>query len=74
MALIGVNHCQTILHISKIFVHYYYKDETINQFEIGYMINTSINFIKVFREKVEKYLSSTFHERTMETIRYVLWH
>ena len=33
------------------------------------MINPSLNFNKVFREKVVKFLSSTFHERTMENIR-----
>ena len=32
-------HRQPILHMSKIMVHCYYKDETINQFSIGYMIN-----------------------------------
>ena len=41
----------------------------MNQFLIDYMINPSLNFNKVFREKVENFLSSTFHERKMETIR-----
>ena len=34
MTLVGVNHRQPILHMSKIMVHYYSTDETINQFAI----------------------------------------
>ena len=69
MPLVGLNSRQHILHMSKIMVHCYYTDETINQFSIGYMINPSLNCNKVFRVKVEKFWSSTFHSRTIETIR-----
>ena len=57
MPLVGVNNRQPILHIPKIMVQFYYTDESINQFVIGYMINTSLNCNKVLREKVEKCLS-----------------
>ena len=50
-------------------VHCYYTDETINPFSNGYMINPSLNFNKLFKEQIETLLSSTFHERIMETIR-----
>ena len=53
-------------------VHCYYTDDNINQFTIGYMINTSLKFNKLFRVQVEKCLSSTYHERKMETIKYCL--
>ena len=49
MPLVGVNNCQPILHMSKIMVHCYSTDETINQFVIGYIINPSLNCNKVFR-------------------------
>ena len=49
MTLVGVNNCQTILHTSKIMVHCYSTDESVNQFEIGYMVNPSLKFNKVFR-------------------------
>ena len=65
MPLVGVNHRQPILHMSKIMVHCYSIDESINQFAIGYMINPPLQFNKVFREKVERCLSATFHEDTM---------
>ena len=54
MPLVWVNHSLTILHISKRMLHYYTTDETINQFEIGYIINPSINCNKVFIIQVEK--------------------
>ena len=50
-------------------VHCYSTDESINPFAIGYMINTSLNCNKVFREKVKKCLSVSFHKKTMETIK-----
>ena len=53
----------------KIMVHIYYIDDSINQFAIGYMINPSLHVDKVFREKVEKFLNYTYHEKKMETIR-----
>ena len=68
MSLVGVNHCQPILYMSKIMVHCYSTDESINQFEIGYMINISLNCNKVLRVQVEKCLTISFHYRTMQTI------
>ena len=65
MPLVGVNRRQPILHMSKIVVLFYSIDETINQFAIGYIINPSLNCNKVFRLQVEKFLSVSFHSRTM---------
>ena len=48
-----LNHCQPILDIYKIMVHYYSTDETINQYSIGYMIKLSLNCNKVFRLQVK---------------------
>ena len=39
MPLLGVNQYLTILHMSKTTVHGYSTDESINQFEIGYIVN-----------------------------------
>ena len=49
MPLLGVNHRQPILHKSKLMVHCYSTDESINQFAIGYMINPELNCNQVFR-------------------------
>ena len=72
MSLVRINNFQPILHMYKIIVHFYSIDESINQFSIGYMINPSFNCNKVFREKVEKFWSVSFHKNTMETIKYFL--
>ena len=61
MTLVGVNHRQPILHISKRMVHCYSTDESINQFAIGYTINPSLNCDKLFREKIEKCWSASFY-------------
>ena len=63
--LVGVNHLQPILHISKIMVHCYSTDKTINKFAIGYIIKTYLNCNKVFIVQVEKCLSVLFASRKM---------
>ena len=70
--LLGVVHFQPIVHVSKTMVQLYYTDESIIQLSIGYMIYPSLHVNKVFREQVENLLNATFHENTMENIRYVL--
>ena len=69
MLLVGVNHCQHILHVYKILVHCYSIDEIINQFKIGYIINPLLHFNKVSREQFGIFLSATFHNSTMKTIK-----
>ena len=39
MPIVGVNYCLPILNMSKRMVHIYTTGKTMNQFEIGYMIN-----------------------------------
>ena len=48
ISILGANNCQPILHMSKRIVHCYTIYETINQFEIGYMINPSLKIIFFF--------------------------
>ena len=66
MPLLGANYRQPILHMSKIMVHCYSADESINQFSIGYMITPSLNCNKLSREQVEKCLHALIHENKME--------
>ena len=72
LTLLGVNHCQPILHMSKILVYIYTTYERINKFLIGYMINPTLHVNKVFREQVEKLLRDNFYQNTMEYIK-MLW-
>ena len=53
MPLLGVNHCQPILHMSNRMIRCYSTDESINKLSIGYMIKPSLNCKKLFREQVE---------------------
>ena len=54
--ILGINHRQPILNMSKIMVQCYTTDETINQFTIGYIINPSLKFNNVFITQAEKLL------------------
>ena len=67
--LVGVNHRQPILHMYKRIVHFYSIDESIIQFAIGYMINPPLMFKELFREQVEKCLSSSFHKSKLEKLK-----
>ena len=50
-------------------VHIYTTGKTIHQFEIGYMINPSLKFNKIFRTQVEKGLGYSFYIRRMKNIK-----
>ena len=53
LPLVWINHRRPILHKSKRMVHLYSDNDLINQFSVGYMINTSLHVNKVFIEQVE---------------------
>ena len=55
MPLLWVYNRQPILPMSNIIVYCYSKYDTINKFEIGYMIKPSLNYNKVFRVQVETF-------------------
>ena len=54
LPLLGVNHSQPILHMSKILVYLYTTYKQINPSAIGYMIKPTLHVNKVFRKQVEK--------------------
>ena len=53
LPLVGVNHNQPIIQISKWMVYIYATYEQINLFSIGYIINPSLHINKVFRENLK---------------------
>ena len=69
MPIVGDNNCLPILNLSKIMVHIYITGKTIHQFEIGYMINTSLQFNKIFKTQVEKCLGVSFYIRIIKTFK-----
>ena len=68
MPIVGVNHSLPILHLSKIMLHVYTTGKTIYQFAIGYTINPSLKFNKIFKTKFEKCLGCYFSIRKMKAI------
>ena len=48
LPLVGVNHCQPILNMSKRMVYIYATDKKNYQFVIGYIINPSLHINKMF--------------------------
>ena len=63
MPLVGVNHYQSTMKMSKRMVYIYSTDEQMNPFAIGYAIKPSLHVNKVFREQVKKCLLYTFNEK-----------
>ena len=68
MPIVGVNNILPILHLSKRMVHIYTTNKTMNKFAIGYMINPSLQFNKIFKTQVEKYLGYSFSIDALSTI------
>ena len=48
LTLVGMNHRQPIIQMSKTMVYLYTRYEQINPFKIGYMINPSLHINRVF--------------------------
>ena len=55
MSIVGLNDCLPILNLPKIMVHIYTTGKTIHQFEIGYMINSSLMFNKYSQHRLKNY-------------------
>ena len=71
-SFLGVNNRQPSLHMSKVLVCIHTTDECINQFEIGYMINSTLHANKVLIEQDGKCSRATFNQNTMEVINIYL--
>ena len=54
------NNCLQLLHMAKRFIWLEETGERINEFYIGYMINTNLYVNKAFRDQVEKCMNTTF--------------
>ena len=50
-------------------VHTYTTENTIHQFDIGYMVNPALHINREFREKGQKYFGCSFSTKTLKTIR-----
>ena len=65
LSLLGVYHCNHLLHMCRKFVYINITNERINKVAIGYMINPKLLVNKVFREQVKKCWGYIFYKDTM---------
>ena len=54
LSLFGANHHLPLFHMDKRFIWINETKKRINEFTVGYMINTGLNVNKAFVEQVEK--------------------
>ena len=72
LPLLGDNHRLPLLHMAKRFIWLEETGELINEFEIRYMINPSLNGNKDFRYQVEKCMNTKFGALTQYFIKNTL--
>ena len=72
LSLLGANHRLPLFHMAKRFIRINEAKQRINDFTIGFMINTGLNVNKAFREQVEKYMYTTFGETTQPLVKSTL--
>ena len=68
----GDNHRQPLVNMAKNFIWLEETKERINDFLIGYMINSALNINNAFKEKVTKCMKTKFGETTQPHIRNIL--
>ena len=68
MPLLGDNHCLPLSHMAKSFIWIEETSDHINEFEIGYMINTTLHVNKSFMKQVINCMNNTFGALTQPFI------
>ena len=58
-SFLGDYHCLLLLHMDKHFIWLEVTKERITEFSIGFIINTTFNIRKSFRQKVIKCMKTT---------------
>ena len=70
--LLGTNHSLTLSHMDTSYIWIEEKNQRINEFYIGYMMNPNFHKNKVFREQVKVCLKTTFGPSTNAHISKIL--
>ena len=68
----GYNHRLPFFHMDRCFIWLNEAKQRINEFTIGYMINTCLNVNKAFREQVQNFMYTAFGEITQSFIKSIL--
>ena len=69
LSLLGANHLLPSFHMDKCLIWLNKTRQHINEFTIGYMIDSGLNVNKAFREQVEKCMYTIFVEITQPFIK-----
>ena len=58
--LLGNNHRLPLSHMDKSYIWFEEKNQCINEFSIGYMMNPNLSINKAFKEQVTKCMKTKF--------------
>ena len=72
LSLLGTNNCLPLLHMAKSYIWLEETNQRINDFSIGYMMNTNLSMKKFFREQMKVFKKDTFFTETMTHISKIL--
>ena len=67
-SLLGTNHRPPLSYMDKSYIWIEETNQRINEFSIGYMMNTNLIINKAFREQVKVCLKTTFSTSTLSHI------
>ena len=70
-SLLGINYRPPLSHMTKSYI-WLEEKKRINEFSIGYMINTKLNINKAFIEQVHECMNNKFGPSTQPFIRSTL--
>ena len=71
-SMLGTNHHLPLSHMAKSYIWLEEKNQRINEFSIGYMMNTNLIMNKVFKEQVKVCMKTRFYTSTMTNISKIL--
>ena len=63
--MLGTNHRLPLSHMAKGYILLEEKNQLINEFTIGYIINPNLSMNTFFREQVKVCMKTTFSTSTM---------
>ena len=70
--MLAANCCMPLLHMSKIYIWIEEKNQRINEFSIGYMMNPTLFKNRDFKDQVKVCFKHTFGPDTTSRINKIL--
>ena len=70
--MLGTNHRLPLSHMAKSYIWLEEKNQRINEFSIGYMMNPNLSINRSFKEQLNKCMKNTFVAMTQQHISKIL--